>query len=107
MIDLEVNDKGEVVWRNGDLSLISGKDVYEQAIAFWLQEYYTHEIGESQKPENVISDLKVQARRVAAEFDRIDGIKNFRAERIEPGRYRIRLHYVIEGDEEFLERLLT
>lgn len=93
-IDLEVDESGNLVFRNGDLVMLTDEsDTFEQALMLWVQNRFVELIGENLSHENILAELRKQAQRVANSYDYVDGIVDLTAIRESRSEYNVSITY--------------
>lgn len=92
--DAKLDKDGDLfINQRGDVEMISGKEEFEQRLMLYVQQYFSQEIGTSVNRENAIERLKVQANRVARDFDMVERLMNFDAQFIAPREVDINVRY--------------
>ena len=98
-MDYKIDQSGNVVFVDGGFAYVSGTDEFEQQLGLWLQYIYLQTIGTTSRQANLIEKLRVEANRVADEFDLIEGVTDFRAVRAGPNSYELFIEYDADGDQ--------
>jgi len=62
-----------------DLPLVEGREAFEQRVAVRVTIYFHRTIGNINR-DNILSLLRVEAKRIARDVDEIDSVVDFRAE---------------------------
>lgn len=93
-IDAKLNKDGDLFINDrGDVDMISGTEEFEQRLMLYVQQYFSQEIGTSENRDNTIEHLRVQANRVAQDFDMVERLNRFDAEFIAPREVDINVQY--------------
>lgn len=104
-MDLHVDRQGDVVFKNGDLSLIDGNAEFEATLARWLQHTQQDVVGEASREANTIEHLRVTTKRVVSQSDIVDGIESFNAYKSGSRSFTVEVKYYTDELRYFEETI--